>query len=351
MTIEAFITHKQAENFSDCQDRFSVSNDTKSIAVSDGMGSTWQQKIWAQILVDKFTENADWLPNHDDIKPLCKIWREKVVDFIQHLKDTNAPENIIIRNERNLAEGRSAGATFVGIRFDGNNWNGSVLGDSCLIEWNGTEAKFHTSQDVEAFDSYPDYFDSNASKEGRGIPKEINGELIKGNYLFLVSDPFSDFLLEQNKKGNITEYIQQLLSLGTHEEFEELVEQWRNIGMHNDDTTLVIIESDDSASFSLQHIDDIHVFIEEEKAKKNKEATIPVIEPKQEGVEEDQKEEPSFITPSFVPAPIFIEEFLNEYHAILEKRRFLSNLKYKHTKKAARTALETLFKKYSIILK
>ena len=82
---------------------------------------------------------------------------------------------MVYRNERNLAEGRSAGATFVGVRFNGYKWACTVLGDSCLIEWNGTEAKFHTSQDVEAFDSYPDYFDSDASKGGKGTPKDVNG--------------------------------------------------------------------------------------------------------------------------------------------------------------------------------
>ena len=195
MVIRAYITHKQAELFADCQDRFGVNTNTKSIAVSDGMGSTWQQKIWAQLLVDTYTDNTDWYPSNDTIKPLCQTWRAKVAYFIQNLKETNAPENMIYRNERNFAEGRSAGATFVGIRFNGNEWSGSVLGDSCLIEWYGNEVKFNTSQDSETFDSYPDYFDSDASKEGKGIPKPIEGVLSEGKYLLLVSDPFSEFLL------------------------------------------------------------------------------------------------------------------------------------------------------------
>ena len=182
MVIRAFITHKQAELFADCQDRFGVNPDTKSIAVSDGMGSTWQQKIWAQLLVDTFTESLKWSPSIESIKPLCFSWKNKVLEYIQKLKDTNAPVNIIYRNERNLVSGRSAGATFVGIRFNGNEWNGSVLGDSCLIEWDGNEAQFNTSQDSGTFDSYPDYFDSEASKEGKGTPKPIGGVLTEGKF-------------------------------------------------------------------------------------------------------------------------------------------------------------------------
>lgn len=210
MKLKAFITHKRAETFSDCQDRFDVNIDTKSIAVSDGMGSTWQQKIWAQLLVDAFTDSTDWFPTRETIKPLCKSWRNKVIDYIDQLKERPRTgiqqkeikllDALIYRNERGLALGYSAGATFVGIRFEKNLWKGSVLGDSCLIEWDGSIAKFYTSQDVEEFDSYPDYFDSDELKQGKGTPKDISGTLEKGGYLLLVSDPFSDFCLSTTNK-------------------------------------------------------------------------------------------------------------------------------------------------------
>ena len=130
MKIRAFITHKKAEQFTDCQDRFGVSSDTKSIAVSDGMSQSWQQKIWAQILVDSYIDSADWQPNSETIKPLCNRWRNKVAEAIEKLKEANAPENLIYRNERNLVDGKSAGATFVGIGFVDNLWNRIVLGGS-----------------------------------------------------------------------------------------------------------------------------------------------------------------------------------------------------------------------------
>ena len=251
MKIRAYITHKLKETFVDCQDRYSINSDTKSIAVSDGMSQSWQQKICAQLLVSTYTSNKDWIPTNDSVKPLCSLWREEVVNLIQQLKETGAPENIIYRNERNLAEGKSAGATFVGIRFNGKEWSGRVLGDSCLIEWDGKDATLFTSQEVEAFDSHPDYFDSNPLNVGKGFPKEIRGILSDNNVLFLVSDPFSDFLFEHNKQGDVAMYIQQLLDLTSHEKFEALVDEWRKAGMHNDDTTLVIVEPDNSDGFSI----------------------------------------------------------------------------------------------------
>ena len=265
MIIRAFITHKIGEYFADCQDRFSVSKDTKSIAVSDGMGSTWQQKIWAELLVESFTNNPEWNPDINSVKLLSPIWRNRVQEFIQKLKDDDADQSIIIRNERNFAEGYSAGATFVGIRFTNNNWNGFVLGDSCLIKWDGNEAKFFTSQEVDSFNCFPDYFDSNDAKDGIGTIKEISGELNEGNYVFLVSDPFSNFLLEHNKKGDISSYVNSLLRLNSHEEFENLVSEWRAMGMDDDDATLVVVEYDSNSDFSIPAIDDISLLIKVEK--------------------------------------------------------------------------------------
>lgn len=351
MVIRAFITHKQAELYADCQDRFGVNPDTKSIAVSDGMGSTWQQKIWAQLLVDTYIDSTDWCPSNETIKPLCQTWRSKVADFIQNLKETNAPENMIYRNERNFAEGRSAGATFVGIRFNGNEWGGCVLGDSCLIEWDGNEAKFNTSQDSETFDSYPDYFDSDASKEGKGIPKPIEGVLTEGKCLLIVSDPFSEFLLEHSKQGNIAKYVQQLFSLASHDDFESLVCEWRKEGMHNDDTTLVIVEYDKSEDIAITYLDNIVEMVEKEK--------LPQISANHEiektkTPQENPIQEEAKIVENFVVVQNnekdFMNEFLTEYKRCLQKKfpKQMGKLKYKWTQKAVEEALNLLFERYSV---
>ena len=402
MKLKAFITHKRAETFSDCQDRFDVNIDTKSIAVSDGMGSTWQQKIWAQLLVDAFTDSTDWFPTRETIKPLCKSWRNKVIDYIDQLKERPRTgiqqkeikllDALIYRNERGLALGYSAGATFVGIRFEKNLWKGSVLGDSCLIEWDGSIAKLYTSQDVEEFDSYPDYFDSDELKQGKGTPKDISGTLEKGGYLLLVSDPFSDFLFEHNKQGDVAMYMQQLLKLSSHDEFEILVDEWRKAGMHDDDTTLVIVEPDDSDDFSIEQdkIDDINKLIEEEKKlieeKKKEEETEKIPDPdsnkktgseadtnaivdeeKQEEQSEKQTESNQLIIPSDnaieeqkedeekrpelipVEAKAFVDDLLREYKKATEKP--FGQIIYYFSEKAVEKAGYSIFKKYNIFNK
>ena len=369
MKIRAFITHKVKEKFTDCQDRFSINPDTKSVAVSDGMSQSWQQKIWAQLLVDTFANSCEWLPTHESIKPLCYKWREEVERFIQNLKDNNAPENLIYRNERNLAEKRSAGATFVGIRFIGMNWSGIVLGDSCLIEWDGENTIFHTSQHTDSFDNRPDFFDSNPLCQGKGTHKNINGTISDNSVILLVSDPFSDFLFEHSKQGDVATYIHQLLNIASHEVFETVVEEWRKNGMHNDDTTLIIIENDNSEDITINHPDDIAEMIEKEKfiltiekeaSKELEENKIgsSVTEKAIDKLEQDVTTEDT--NPPTIPvnADTFIKFFLNEYKSILENKckgtsqkeikKFLGKLKYETTQKAAEEALRIILKKYII---
>lgn len=270
MKIRAFITHKKAEHFTDCQDRLSVNKNTQSIALSDGMGSTWQQKIWANLLVEKFTESEEWLPSKETIKDLSIVWRKEVEEFIKNLEEKKDPtlQSLIYRNQRNLAEGKSAGATFVGLRLKGNTWKGVVLGDSCLIRWDGENMKIHTSQESETFDNYPDYFDSDARKEGKGTPKPIEFKIEKDITLFMVSDPFSEFLHEREKENKHNVYLKKLIDIRSHEEFESLVSEWRSEGMHNDDTTLIVVSPEENLKepkFELGTIDNLYHLIEGKK--------------------------------------------------------------------------------------
>ena len=257
MKVRAFITHKKAETFRDCQDRFSVNPDTKSIAVSDGMSQSVFQKIWADMLVKKYTDYFDWVPNRDSIKELSPEWLQKVDEFI---KSEEKKGKNPWRAKNSIAEHRSAGATILGIRFNEQKWTCDVLGDSCLIVVEGNKVKkIISSSDSDTFDNYPDYYDSDSNKLGKGVLKTESGELSKTESLLLVSDPFSDFL---SRHRDDEELIKQIFEIKSHQEFETLVERWRGEGMHNDDSTLVIVEYDGKDEFNLEDIDDIVKLIE-----------------------------------------------------------------------------------------
>lgn len=268
MKIRAFITHKKAEHFQDCQDRFSVNCDTKSLALSDGMSQSIFQTIWAEILVNAYTQNDSWNPNAE--KDLCTVkkilaeeWKTRVQNHIQQMQKLGRNTT---RAENSLALGLAAGATLVGIRFDGDEWHGDVLGDSCLIEIQDSKIKnIYTSQDSETFDNNPDYYDSNPVKDGKGEAKPIHGKLSSGMTILLVSDPFSDFLSKQRMQETEPQFVKEILDLHTHDDFENLVSRWcSEYGMHNDDSTLIIIEYDGKDDFCIEHKDDIEQKIKEE---------------------------------------------------------------------------------------
>mgnify|MGYP000764944811 FL=1 len=337
MDIRAFITHKEAETFSDCQDRFSINSDTKSVAVSDGMSQSFFQKIWAENLVDAFVNNPRWNLYGEQCNEFLKEqqgkWLEKVLDRIEEQKHDGTKENIIYRNEKFVAQGKSAGATLLGVRFVGANWHCQVLGDSCLIEIkDGEIVQICTSQEGDEFDNFPDHFDSNPKLSGKGNAKEFKGTLETDSVLLLVSDPFSDFLNEQRKKGSVKELVDALLNIGTHEEFEKLVSDWRTIkGMHNDDSTLVVIRYDGNTEFNVGYEDSLKNLGQDD----SKKTLMPVMKTNESEIDEE-----------------FIKDFMGSFEKNLRKKPGFRNLTwkvaYKFVQKTLRETLESHCKKYKL---
>lgn len=306
MRIKAFITHKDQEKFSDCQDRFRVNKDTKSIALADGMSQSIFQKIWAQILVDNYTTIEQWEPTIGSIRELGPQWHEQVMAIIPSLMPAAQR-----RSRNSLAMGMSAGSTFVGIRFNENKWEGWVLGDSCLIvvDKDNKIVKIETSQEGK-FDSHPDYFDSNPNKEGKGQPKIISGKLQQGCKLLLVSDPFSDILYDKQGSENVKDLISELIAIESHETFETVVAKWREQGMHNDDSTLVVVECDDTNDFHVVYEDCIDAFIEIEKQQESSPA--PVSESKDENLENEKALPPFAVSNEDVEECSILKDYLSE---------------------------------------
>jgi len=251
MKIKGFITHKLAEEYQDCQDFFAVNEAKKILAISDGMSQSIFPQWWAELLVRFYIDKGGL--NEKDLEECRTKWMKQVQDFLNEKREKLEPTWML---ENCLAEKRGAGATFCGIQFDNHNWSGQVLGDSCLIEVSGENQieKIHRSQD-SAFNNHPDYFDS--IQGGKGEAKPINGTLKENGKLLLVTDPFAEFLHAKWQEKQESDYIEQLRSLDSHEDFCKLVDDWREKGMNNDDSTLVIIEHDGCEDFKLKHVDDI----------------------------------------------------------------------------------------------
>lgn len=237
MKIKAFITHKKAEHYSNCQDRFCISKDGLIIALSDGMTSnTLYPEIWAGLLTEAYIKfEGKW---DNEILTLCrKDWDKAVHNKLDERKSKG--DRNVWRLENSIAMKQSAGATLCGICIDANDkWIGHVIGDSTIIECKNQKIERICTSEDKPFDNYPDYLDS--ISKGRGEIKEFNGYFDEDTFLLLVSDPFSEFL--DKYKENSTKFLNEILALESHDDFIKLVENWRLQGMHNDDSTLIIIQ-------------------------------------------------------------------------------------------------------------
>ena len=263
MKVRAFITHKLSERYADCQDRLSINVDRRTVAVSDGMSQSIFPEKWAEFLATQYVNTGHC--TDEDRKALSKEWVKSVRAARQQQIDSGKNTWML---DNMLAEKRGAGATICGVTFENaTDWQGDVLGDSCIIEIDKQEgtAKVLSSEE-KAFDSYPDFYDSYADKTGRGTIKHFSGSIGEEKLLLLASDPFSEFF--QKSQDDCKVLIEQILELYSHEDFCALVDNWREAGMHNDDSTLCIMEFDNDINMNVEHEDKIQDLINSEQITK-----------------------------------------------------------------------------------
>ena len=241
MRARGFIVQKACEQPADCQDRFSINAVTGSVAVCDGISQSFFPKYWAQLLSERYAADKAWFPSPENIAALAPLWREKVKGRLARFQAAGIDP---WRAESMLAEGCSAGSTLVGVRVDGNHWRCDVLGDSCLVVTGGNRIEdIYSSMETERFDNYPDYFDSDPRKPGKGEVKTFSG-ILTGRTLLLVSDPLAGYMSSIRGTERESVCIRELLAVESADEFEMLVGYWRQAGMHNDDTTMVVLTED-----------------------------------------------------------------------------------------------------------
>ena len=187
MKLRAYITHKNAEKYSDCADYFGICPQQKRVAVSDGVSQSIMPLEWAKILVNAFLEKS-WDPEQS-VSTLQKVWLEEALSYLNEQRSLGKNPWML---ENCITNRDGAGATFCGIAFyDKYHWEAKILGDSCLILISENDEIIDILSSKEGnFDNRPDYFDS--FKEQRGVVKSVKGELKSCQKVLLVSDPFSE---------------------------------------------------------------------------------------------------------------------------------------------------------------
>jgi hypothetical protein len=261
MKLRAYITHKNAEKYSDCADYFKICPKQKKVAVSDGVSQSIMPLEWAKIIVSAFIDGT-WDPSQD-VNVLQQKWLKEANDFLENQRSQGI-NPWMLENCLNNKDG--AGATFCGITFSQKNkWDASVLGDSCVItiDEQNKVIDIISSKDGK-FDNRPDYFDSFQSQ--KGSVKTKSGTLKENQKLLLVSDPFSELLQNEKNSENETIIVKRLLSLNSYQQYLQLVDDFRNqYHMHDDDSTLIVIEYDGKKDITILDYKTLESLIAEEQ--------------------------------------------------------------------------------------
>ena len=236
ITLKGYITHKEAEKYSDCADNYAYSEENHRFAISDGVTKSFFPKIWSRILVDKFVTQQG--TTDLSIEDCQSEWLQQVT------KIATSPDAMWF-TQNAFNQKKSGLATLVTLRFDKQTWYAKALGDSFLFfipkgktnykDWVYLSSKYTSSKpEPVVFDSYPDYYSSREEKNG--IEKEINGKLEAGRF-YLMTDALAEWFI--NERGNA---LKEIESWTNQDVFEQKITDLRNKGLlNNDDSSILII--------------------------------------------------------------------------------------------------------------
>jgi len=258
--LKGYITHKEAENYSDCADNYAYSITNHRFAISDGVTKSFFPKIWSRILAEKYVA----LQGQEDfsIKDCQSEWLQQVTK-IATLPDTQwFTQNAFL-------QGQSGLATLVTLRFDEKMWYAKALGDSFLFfipkgktnfkDWVYLSSKYSSLKpEPVIFDSYPDYYSSREEKNG--IERGIRGKLEAGRF-YLMTDALSEWFLKEKEYA-----LKEIETWANQDVFEQKITGLRNKGLlNNDDSSILTIDIEDDRkqqltykSVNVQNIDDLN---------------------------------------------------------------------------------------------
>lgn len=262
MIIQAYIYHKRAEKYSDCQDYFGINIKNNRIAVSDGMSQSIYPQWWAEILVNAYLANGKIPSYPDELQKFQKDWQDKVQgEILNREKHGKNPWRLI----NSYTEKSGAGATLCGLTWNENKWTCECIGDSSLILVRSDfSIEIKSSQEGE-YSNHPDYIDS--FQKGRGNVRYFNGSFNDLYTILLVTDPFSDLFYRHRLDSEfISARINEIKALSDHNSYSELVEKWRDeFEMHNDDSTIIILTDFSTPELQPIHIDHLEKLCSNEK--------------------------------------------------------------------------------------
>lgn len=231
MRIEhsALFLPKRGNTAAEYEDAFSYQlhgAEVARCAIADGATESSFAKVWAELLVNAYSQDANLAPQWQDLQAR---WFASA---------HNSAQPLPWYAEAKLAHGGFA--AFLGLEITPEKWQACALGDCCLFHLRNNELQqafpLQTSQE---FNQSP--FLMSSQDTWKNVAKHLaclENTWETGDEFFLLSDALACWCLQQHEQNN-PELWQQLRDLNpdTFPEFiAELREQQQ---LRNDDVTLV----------------------------------------------------------------------------------------------------------------
>lgn len=252
------------DSYSQCADRFAISENTFRFAIADGVGDSFFPDVWSELVCKDFVNNVDEFVDETTFllreQNLISCWNDIVENKRSNLTDN---EKFLVE----LSKGKCAFAacTFVGLSIDNKTWHCKALGDSYLfvLDKDYNIIKSVASQNGAGFTSYPEYFASEHGKNNGTIFSD-SGDVSEVAYFVLLTDAISDWFIQANPDKR-----KQLVNVKNLDSFRSVIDSERTSEkMKDDDTTAVIIRvsQDNDENIQVEEIfnTDINQLIKEE---------------------------------------------------------------------------------------
>lgn len=244
---------KTNESPSDCQDTIAANPQTGRFAVADGVTRSFFPAEWSRLLVEHFcfdssdlnltllkTKNwQDWLT------PIQDKWSALIQEKVS--KKTGMAS---VHLKNSLLSNEPAASTFTGIEIRSNGqgnfeWQGMVIGDSCLFHFKGNKINSYLAKSSLDFNYHPEYFSSVPIGKNHQ-PTFISGTFESGDVFLLATDALAKWIFNQYERGGTT-WNQTWVSLMNLRNWKDLYSFVANARekvenpMDDDDVALIIL--------------------------------------------------------------------------------------------------------------
>jgi len=208
---------------------------------------------WSRLLVEQFCfdtsdlnltlfETKNW---QDWLIPIQGKWSASIQE-----KVSQRPGIAYVHLKNSLLSNEPAASTFTGIQIRSNGegnfeWQGMVIGDSCLFHFRDNKVKSYLVKSSLDFNYHPEHFSSVQSGKNHQ-PTFISGTFEAGDVFLLATDALAKWIFNQYERGNITwsKTWESLMNLRNWEDLYAFVANAReNIEnpMDDDDVALIIL--------------------------------------------------------------------------------------------------------------